>query len=147
ELVTNRSVGWLEIIGRARPGAGAAAVRADLAATFDRLTRMYHPARGREQISVTSLQRELLGDTRAALWALMAAVMILLAVACANVGGLLLIRGAARAHDVAVRRALGATRAHVLRLGVAEAALLGAASAAIGGVLSAVLVAGAKASL
>ena len=82
-------VGWLEIIGRMKEG-----ITPDGCACRSR-----HPARradealsrqrGREDVSVVPLQRELLGDTRPALWALLAAVLVLLAVACANVGGLL----------------------------------------------------------
>ncbi len=64
EYVENRSVGWLEIIGRMKEGVTPAAARADLAIPLDELTKRYHAARGREDVSVVPLQRELLGDTR-----------------------------------------------------------------------------------
>ena len=132
EYVENRSVGWLEIIGRMTPGTTPVAARADLAVPLDELTRRYHATRGREDVSVVPLQRELLGDTRPALWALLAAVLVLLAVACANVGGLLLVRRAARAHDLAVRLALGANRRHVIGEALAESSVLMAVSGVLG---------------
>jgi predicted permease len=91
-------------------------------------------------VSVVPLQHELLGDTRPALWALLAAVLVLLAVACANVGGLLLVRSAARAHDLAVRLALGATRRHVIGEALAESTVLLAISSVLGTVLALTLV-------
>jgi hypothetical protein len=92
EYVENRGAGWLEIIGRMKPGVTPDAARADLTIPLDDLWKRYHSSRGPEQLSVVPLQQELLGDTRPALWALLAAVLVLLAVACANVGGLLLFR-------------------------------------------------------
>jgi putative ABC transport system permease protein len=140
EYESNRGVGWLEIIGRMKPGVTPDGARADLLIPLDDLTRRYHPSRGREDVSVVPLQRELLGDTRPALWALLAAVLVLLAVACANVGGLLLVRSAARAHDLAVRLALGATRRHVVGEALMESTALLAISSALGIVVAAGLV-------
>src|SRR4030095_3456207 len=135
-----RSVGWLEIIGRMKPGITPAAARADLAIPLADLTKRYHASRGREDVSVVPLQRELLGDTRPALWALLAGVLVLLGVACANVGGLLLVRSAARAHDLAVRLALGATRWHVVTEALAESAVLLTLSGIIGTALALAIV-------
>jgi putative ABC transport system permease protein len=140
EYVDNRSVGWLEIIGRMKPGVTPATARADLAVPLDDLTKRYHASRGREEVSVVPLQRELLGDTRPALWALFAGVLVLLGVACSNVGGLLLVRSAARAHDLAVRLALGATRGHVIVDALAESTVLLAFSGVIGTALAVGLV-------
>jgi predicted permease len=132
EYVENRGAGWLEIIGRMKPGVTPDAARADLTIPLDDLWKRYHSSRGPEQLSVVPLQQELLGDTRPALWALLAAVLVLLAVACANVGGLLLMRNAARAHDLAVRLALGATRRHIVTEAMAESTVLIAASSLLG---------------
>ena len=140
EYVDNRSVGWLEIIGRMKPGITPELARADLRGPLDELTKRYHASRGREDVSVVPLQRELLGDTRPALWALLAGVIVLLAVACANVGGLLLVRGAARSHDLAVRLALGATRRHVIGEALAESTVLVAFGGVFGLALAAALV-------
>jgi predicted permease len=141
EYVDNRSVGWLEIIGRMKDGVTPAAAHADLMIPLDELTKRYHAARGREGLSVVPLQRELLGDTRPALWVVLAAVLVLLAVACANVGGLLLVRSAARAHDLAVRLALGATRRHVIGEALAESLVLIAVSSLLGMALAFAVVA------
>ncbi|HEV3062828.1 MAG TPA: ABC transporter permease [Vicinamibacterales bacterium] len=141
EVVNDRNVGWLEIVGRLSPGVTTELARSDLAPTLADLTRRYHPARGDEELSVVPLQRELVGDTRPAIWALFAAVLVLLAIACANVGGLLLLRGAARARDLAVRLALGATPRHLVRQALAESLVLLVASGAGGALLAAGLVA------
>jgi hypothetical protein len=55
ELLNDRSVGWLEIIGLAKPGIAPADVRVDLAQAFQHITTTFHPARGREELTVTSL--------------------------------------------------------------------------------------------
>jgi len=136
DLVKDRTLGWLEIIGLAKPGTSPDAVAADLRDVFDRISKAFHPSRGPEQLSVVPLERELLGDVRAGLWAVLAAVCVLLAVACSNVGGLLLVRGSARRHDVALRVALGAGRRHLLGQALAESALIAAASGVLGTLLA-----------
>lgn len=140
EYVNNRDGGWLEIIGRLKPGGTPDSARADLRIVLADLAKRYKPTPWRGDVSVVPLQRELLGDTRAALWALLAAVLVLLAVACANVGGLLLVRSAARSHDLAVRLALGATRRHVVGEAVTEATALLAISSVLGIVIAAGLI-------
>jgi predicted permease len=144
EVVDDRGVGWLEIIGLTKHAVTADAVRAEITPAFADLARRYHAARGPEDLSVVPLERELLGDTRTALFAVFAAVLVLLLVACANVGGLLLVRGAANARDSAVRRALGADRLHIVRQAFAESAWIAAASGALGVAASASLLGVAK---
>jgi predicted permease len=124
EYADNRNAGWLEAIGLSRPGMTIDQHQAALTPAFDQLTRTFHPLRGKEGLAMQPLDRELLGDVRPAMWAMFAAVFILLAAACANVGGLLLVRGMDRARDVALRVALGANRADIVRSTVAESAVL-----------------------
>ena len=72
------------------------------------------------------------GRVRPTLHVLLGAVALVLLIACVNVAGLLVARGAARVHEVAVRRALGATPARVTRQFVAEGLVLSAAAASLG---------------
>ena len=76
--------------------------------------------------------RVIFGPVRPALYVLLATVALVLIVACVNVANLLLARGDTRAHEVAVRRALGAGSATLLRLFVTESAVLTATASAIG---------------
>ncbi len=72
------------------------------------------------------------GHARLALTVLMGAVLLVLFIACANVAGLLVARGAARAREMAIRAALGATRWSLARQSLAEAALLVVIAGALG---------------
>src|SRR4029077_4203917 len=81
---------------------------------------------------VVPFTQAMLGDARPALIALTAAVVLLLVIACVNVGGLLLLRAATRARELAIRRALGATYGDVTRQLLLESALLAAGGGVLG---------------
>jgi predicted permease len=81
---------------------------------------------------VVPFTQAMLGDARPALIALSASVVLLLVIACVNVGGLLLLRAATRARELAIRRALGATYADVTRYLVLESALLAVGGGVLG---------------
>jgi putative ABC transport system permease protein len=81
-------------------------------------------------------QEELTRGFGQALWVLLGAVSLLLLIACANLANLMLVRGAARRREMAIRQALGATTAALARQLVVESALLAVGGAAVGVVLA-----------
>jgi predicted permease len=88
-------------------------------------------------VSVKTLHEALVGGVRRTLWTLLAAVGLVLLVACANVANLFLVRSEARQQEVSIRRALGAGRAGIARYFMAESILLSAAGGLVGIALAA----------
>lgn len=119
------------MIGRLAPGQTASSTERELAAIAATLEQEYPANRGRG-VHVEPLEDVVLGRVRPTLYMLLGAVALVLLVACVNVASLLLARGAARAQEIGVRRALGASNARVLRQFAAEALVLTLAAAACG---------------
>jgi predicted permease len=122
----------LFVLGRIAPGATVAQARrelSDIAAVLEREYPRMNDARG---ANVEPLRDVVFGPARPALLILLGAVALVLLVACVNVANLLLARGAARAHEITVRAALGAGPARLARQFLAESAVLTAAGAALG---------------
>jgi putative ABC transport system permease protein len=137
DFLENRDAAVLHVVGRLRDGVGVSAAREDLNRVIAEIGRA-HDRPGNIRARLEPLIDELLGPARSRMWALLAAVAVLLLVAAANVAGLMLARAAARRRDFAVALALGASRGTLARELFVESVLL----AAIAGV-AAILFAGA----
>ena len=118
-------------LGRLAPGASVAAAQRELAALMVEIERNYPENRARG-VNLEPYSRVTFGPVRAALLVLLSAVALVLMVACVNVANLLLARTAARAREVAVRRALGAATGRLARQFIVEGLVLTAVGAAAG---------------
>jgi predicted permease len=142
--------GWLELIGRRRPGVTQAAVEAELDAKFSVLrkdTAEYTFEISSQQAAPGARDRLLVkpggqGDAdlkiryQLPIRILMGVVALLLLIASANTANLLLARATARRKEMAIRLALGAGRARLIRQLMSESLLLAAAAAALGVLIS-----------
>jgi len=121
------------VIGRLARGVSADAARADLQRIADGLATAYPKEDKGIGFRLDSSSTWVASDnTRRALWVLMGAVTFLLLIACLNVANLLLARGTARQREIAVRTALGAGRARLVRFVMMESVLLSAFGAVLG---------------
>jgi putative ABC transport system permease protein len=127
-----RSCQHLKVFGRLKPGATIAAAIADVNAVHTQLRAGFPADYPPDPIAVVPLADELTGRVRPVLAMLMGAVAFVLLVACANVANLLLARMASRERDLALRAALGAGRARLIRQLLAESAVLGVGGGALG---------------
>lgn len=128
----------LGTIGRLKPDVTADAAEPELNRVAAQAIEELRPAtyRGALRLTAASLQDDLTRGVRPALWAVLAAVTVLLVLAVVNVTNLLLARAARRREEFALRRALGASRARLLRLVLTESLLLSLLGAALGVVLA-----------
>ena len=125
-----RNVGVLFMIGRLAPGVTAAAARdAWTGANAQLLVKSPGP---KYDIAVTPFLDYHIGPARQAMWPLFGAVGVLLLIACANVSGLMLTRVSLRAHDDAIRTAIGGSRLAIARLWAAETVWLTLLGGALG---------------
>jgi predicted permease len=133
--------GWdqLSIVGRLKDGVGIKQALADLNTIQLGLAQHYAEDRYSLGVSVAPLLDEAVADVRSVLALLFAAAGAVLLIGCANVAGLLLARANGRKPELALRSALGASRARVVRQLLIEALLLALAGGASGVIVSFVL--------
>ena len=134
---TMRGSGFLRVVGRLKPGMTIEQARAALPP----LEQSYH-AQYPDKIdsssvmSLKALPEDVTGNLRSAFATLLAAVAFVMLIACSNVANLLLVRFTGRRREIALRMALGASRASVLRLFIFESLLVSILAGVIGAVLA-----------
>ncbi len=136
ERKTARDSHYLLGLARLKPGVTVEAADAEAKTLGRRLTELYPNSNTRKAFLVRSLYFEMRRGIGAQAWMLFGAVALVLLVACGNVASMLLARSARRQGEFGVRVALGATRADLVRLALAESLLLAAAGAVLGAALA-----------
>lgn len=131
----NRSARWLSVVGRLRPGRTVESAGAHLTSIAGRLADEYPDSnRGWNRANVLDLRETIVGDAGPALLVALAAVGFVLLMVCTNLASLLLARAATGEREMALRAALGAGRARLVR-GLFTESLLLALLGGAGGVL------------
>jgi predicted permease len=131
-LLNARASHWIFSIGRLKPGVTMSQAQAELGGIQDRLDKAYPDDDRDLGIAVAPLKRLLVGDSGRILLLLLSAVALVLMIACANLASLSLARSAGRSSEFAIRSALGANRARIIRQSLTESILLSLVGGALG---------------
>jgi putative ABC transport system permease protein len=132
EWSTARQTDGVVALGRLRPGVSLDEARTDMSAVAARLREAYEVNADRD-VRLTPLAELVSADreARRGLWLLLAAVLVVLVLACANVAGLSVARGSSRAREMGIRTAIGAGRGRLVRQLLTEASVLALIASAI----------------
>ena len=119
-----------QALARLKPGVTLAQANADAGRVLSLLPAAFAPLE--LQPDVRPLADEVISDVRQILWILLAAVGVVLLIACGNVANLFLVRAEGRQHELAMRAALGASRGRITLTLLSESVVLAVASGIVG---------------
>ena len=131
---------FLQVVGTLKAGVTRERAQREMEALAAQLAKEYPNQNFERTARITPLGAFLVGDTAQQLFILLGAVLLVLVIACLNVGNLLLARGTARTRELAVRAALGAGARRIVRQLLTESVVLAVLGGAVGVALAAVLV-------
>jgi putative ABC transport system permease protein len=132
----NRAVHIITVVGRLRASASIEQAEAEMRGIAQRLQGVYPGEDSQHGVVLVSLHEEIVGSARPAIMALFGAVLFVMLIACANVANLMLSRGSARQKEMAIRAALGGSRAAIARLLLTESLILALFAGGAGLILS-----------
>jgi predicted permease len=128
----DRTVHDVLCVARLKPGVEIGQARTEMNILQQQIDELNPTTERGQSTSIVPLKQEIVGDVGDTLLLLLAAVSLVLLIACANVANLLLARSAVRAREFAVRRALGASRMQIVRQLITESVLLSLAGGVFG---------------
>lgn len=131
-----RGAHYLNAVARLKPGVTLAQAREEMSLIAARLRQRFPETNRDSHCTVLPLLHAMVGPTKPVLLALLGAVAALLLIACANVANLLLARATARQREIAVRAALGASRAQIAGQLLGESLVLALAGGGLGVVIA-----------